>query len=376
MNGTRSVRAAERGLFWLSVAAILYLCLYPGQFDFDRPLNLSYPEWSEIKTRIEWVDCVANFLFFLPFGVFGALSYGGGRKWRLGAVVVVAALLSVGVESMQSFLPTRVSSMRDVLLNTVGAAAGVGLAGWMRCSGAGPSWMTGWLPRDGFGWVLLGLWVMWQAFPFIPSLRLYRFYEAVESVRHPTFAWLKAGDVFFAFLLIPAACGSRMGLPVLASMVLWAQFVLPEQRLGLDRILAAGLGLVVSQWVGARVAERDAVRGLAYSLVLWLALRATYPFDFSGEAQPFHWWPFTGLAVDSRGALARIMAGKLFLYAGTIWALCEARWSWGAATVGVMALLGSIECAQVYLPVHQAESTDPALALLGALLVGALRLRR
>ena len=155
-------------------------------------------------------------------------------------MVVAAALLSGGVETMQSYLPTRVSSLRDVLLNTVGAAAGVGLAGRMRQPAARPSWMTGLLPRDGFAWVLLGLWVMWQAFPFIPSLRLYRLYEAVESLRHPTFGWMKAGDVFFAFLLLPAACGRGwqqgwqqgwqwrgLALPMLAWLVLWAQFILP-----------------------------------------------------------------------------------------------------------------------------------------------------
>ena len=361
-------------MFWLSVAAIVYLCLYPWQFDFDRPFHLYYSEWYEIKTRTEWVDCVANFFFFLPFGFLGALSFGRGLKWRWWAAAAVAALLSGGLETLQSYLPTRVSSLRDVLLNTVGAAVGAGLAGRMRRAGVGPSWMTGWLPRDGFAWVLLGLWVMWQAFPFIPSLRLYRFYEAVESLRHPTFGWIKAGDVFFAFLLIPAACGRRLALPLLAWLVLWAQFLLPDQTLGLDRILAAGLGILVSQWLVALPAK-EAAGWLAYGLVLWLPLRAGYPFHF-GEAQPFHWWPFAGLAIDSRGALARIMAGKLFLYAGAIWALCEARWNRWAATVGVMALLGLIEFAHIYLPGHQAETTDPALALLGALLVGAFSLRR
>lgn len=372
-------------MFWLSVAAIVYLCLYPWQFDFHRPFHLYYPEWYEIKSRTEWVDCVANFFFFLPFGFLGTLSFGrldlasnseGGLKWRLGAVVVAAALLSGGLETLQSYLPTRVSSWRDVLLNTVGAAAGVGLAGRMRQAALGPSRMTGWLPRDGFAWVLLGLWVMWQAFPFIPSLRLYRLYEAVESLRHPTFGWIKAGDVFFAFLLLPAACG-RGGLawPLLAGLVLWGQFILPDQSLGLDRILAAGLGILVSQWL-AWLPAPAAARWLAYSVVFWLPLRAGYPFHFGPFPQPFHWWPFTGLAVDSRGALARIMAGKLFLYAGAIWALCEARWNWWAATVGVMALLGSIEFAQIYLPGHQAETTDPALALLGALLVAAFSLRK
>ncbi|MEU6645902.1 VanZ family protein [Saccharomonospora sp. NPDC046836] len=68
----------------------------------------------------------ANIALLLPFGVLLPLRW---AWWRSGHRVTIAALLvSIGIESMQYLVGVgRVASTDDVLLNTVGAAAGIAL---------------------------------------------------------------------------------------------------------------------------------------------------------------------------------------------------------------------------------------------------------
>jgi len=80
--------------------------------------------------RQGWVEVAANIALFIPLGVLVAL--GSGRAW-LGVVLAVA--LSAGAEMAQSALPGRTASLRDVVANVAGAAAGavlVAALGWMR----------------------------------------------------------------------------------------------------------------------------------------------------------------------------------------------------------------------------------------------------
>ncbi|WP_157970649.1 VanZ family protein [Nakamurella deserti] len=68
---------------------------------------------------VEWGS---NLLMFLPIGfLFAAAVRPALRHW----VVPVAAAGSVVIETVQLFIPERVSSVSDVLSNTVGALLGV-----------------------------------------------------------------------------------------------------------------------------------------------------------------------------------------------------------------------------------------------------------
>ncbi len=72
-------------------------------------------------TMIEWL---ANVVMFLPLGFLAAgVVRPGARLW----VVPLATVGSVTIETVQFFIPERVSSVTDVVANTLGAAVGVWL---------------------------------------------------------------------------------------------------------------------------------------------------------------------------------------------------------------------------------------------------------
>jgi VanZ family protein len=72
-------------------------------------------------------DAVLNIALFLPLGwlLAGALRRSAlSTMARIGIVAGVAAALSISVETLQYFMPSRYSSILDVVSNVAGAALG------------------------------------------------------------------------------------------------------------------------------------------------------------------------------------------------------------------------------------------------------------
>jgi len=72
-----------------------------------------------------WVEFVANVLLFVPLGLLLTVLM---RHHVWGAALALA--LSIAVELVQVLLPERSPSLRDVLANGLGAAAGAAIA-WL-----------------------------------------------------------------------------------------------------------------------------------------------------------------------------------------------------------------------------------------------------
>lgn len=148
---------------------IVYACLHPftGWRDPGLPLFefLSAP-WPRYYS---WVDLVVNVIGIVPFSF--ALVPALGRLPRILAVllaILLTAGMSLSVETLQNFLPTRVSSNVDVGCNTIGGILGA-LAGarWGERLFAPDSGLTRWRQRrivpghaGEIGLVLMGLWLL------------------------------------------------------------------------------------------------------------------------------------------------------------------------------------------------------------------------
>lgn len=116
----------------------------------ESGVNLSIPErymvvqetlyespWSAFQPTRDWVkDVLINVAGFMPFGfTLSALLRCSGWK-RSGVFTVLGGLvLSLTIEGLQAYLPTRDSDLTDVLTNTLGTWLGVVLhQQWIRWS--------------------------------------------------------------------------------------------------------------------------------------------------------------------------------------------------------------------------------------------------
>jgi len=114
-------------LAWLSLAGIAELTLFgPLGLGADPRLELDPLAGAWGWAGIAWRPVVDNVTLFVPFGA--ALAALLCRR-RAGTVLLLAALVSVSVESFQWAFPSgRIANTADVIANTVGAAAGIALA--------------------------------------------------------------------------------------------------------------------------------------------------------------------------------------------------------------------------------------------------------
>jgi VanZ family protein len=125
-----------------------------------------------------WVryDFIINTMAYLPFGFFvGLMPREGSGASRLTLAFLAGALLSLAMESMQMYLPTRVASVADLMSNAGGAAVGGLLAVLFARSPKAGRWLSSarerwFLPgaSGDIGLALLAIWLAVQANPGIP----------------------------------------------------------------------------------------------------------------------------------------------------------------------------------------------------------------
>jgi VanZ family protein len=169
------------------LALIVYASLYP--FDQWRDQGIFTWEFLSAPWPQYWTgfDVTANVLGYAPLGFLWSLS-AMRMGWRHRAIVLTtcaAALASLLMEGLQSYLPARVPSLADLLLNILGAWLGACLASGMEQLGLLYRWSqfrSRWLVRDAhFALVLMALWPLALLFPVAVPLGLGQVWERVED---------------------------------------------------------------------------------------------------------------------------------------------------------------------------------------------------
>lgn len=156
------------------VLLVVYASLYPltGWREANAPvLEFLRAPWPPYDTRF---DIVVNVLAYLPLGALVVLGlYPRVQSgWALLCALLGAAALSLGLETVQNFLPQRHASTLDLTANTLGAFAGglLGLAFAPWLLHAGPlRRLRSRLFKPGaaadLGLVLTGMWLFIQLNP-------------------------------------------------------------------------------------------------------------------------------------------------------------------------------------------------------------------
>lgn len=126
-----------RPLFVLTFLAVAYCTLFPFNFKVPHGMTLSQAaaEWHwELYDPSDKEDWFENVILFLPFGFATAClsrSLGASRRWLSPIALGAAAIFSTSIEIFQLWLPTRDSSLADVLANTTGGfLGGASFAAW------------------------------------------------------------------------------------------------------------------------------------------------------------------------------------------------------------------------------------------------------
>ena len=184
----------QRSAVWGLVAAYAALIGYASLYPFAPWQGTGLP-WRGFITQPlphYWTgfDVLVNVLGYLPLGFLLALAALRDRsRWlpRWGVLLGVAGgvLLSLGMETLQNWLPQRVPSNVDWLLNSAGSAAGALLAWRVGQAGALDLWTNlraHWFVADAKeALVLLLLWPVALLYPLPVPLGLGQVQERLEN---------------------------------------------------------------------------------------------------------------------------------------------------------------------------------------------------
>jgi VanZ family protein len=333
-----------RYLLLAYAALVAYASLYPFAGWRDPGVGALAYLAAPLPRYVTAFDLVANFLAYFPLGFLAALAaYPVLRGWRGAASgALVALVVSLSLEALQSFLPARIPSNLDLATNVFGGIAGA-FAGTLAAESRAREarWRTfrERLFREGhatdLGLVLLVLWLVSQLDPetllfgtgdvrdlfAAPTTTPYppAFFVRVEAVvtaanlggvASLAAGTLKSGETarrLVLTLVVVAIAVRSLAFAVLFSpqqMFAWAT---PGAGIGLlAGIAVAALGLSLPHRIGAALAALLLVAAIAivnmapenpyveYSLAVW---QKGHFLNFHGLTRfVSSLWPFAAIA--------------------------------------------------------------------------------
>jgi VanZ family protein len=221
--------------------------------------------WPRYITRF---DVLINILAYLPLGFLAALSL---RRLRGGALILAAtaagAAVSLGMETLQVFVPGRIASIPDLLTNTAGSLAGATLAHSLGSRSHLMQKLMLWRNRwflsgriADWGLVLLGLWLFIQANPSLPLMGVWS--GQVPSIVPAHFDMV----LTIAILLNTLALGILLSAILQPPRPLWIAALIFLIVCVVIKWLAAQALLkpeALSQWLSA-----ESLAGIGYAAIL------------------------------------------------------------------------------------------------------------
>ena len=189
------------------VCLIIYASLYPfaeWRNQGISPFTFLTAPWPKYLIGF---DVGVNVAGYAPLGFLLALSglRRGHIAWAITAAVLGGAALSLCMETLQSYLPSRVPSNVDLALNTIGAWAGACIAWVLEKLGVVSGWSrfrARWFALDARGALaLLVLWPVALLFPAPVPMGLGQVFERLETALTdaladtPFIQWLPLRDI-------------------------------------------------------------------------------------------------------------------------------------------------------------------------------------
>jgi VanZ family protein len=375
MNTYSSGTGWETGIIkpsFLIVAAcvlvvIVHGSLFPYAFHENGGISAAVRTLLESWNRPPsgFPDFVANFLLYVPLGLFGTLAI--RARFALPVVVLIGLALSTAIELAQFFDAGRVTNMSDVYLNTAGTLLGGVLAIrfdlWM------PERVARAIPIEPVPSALLAVFVVYRLYPYVPTIDVHKYWHSVRPVI--THQDLGAWPVFKYFVLwltvsylvtaLRSASAWKVAL-LFAAIVFAAKVVVVDLALSASEM--AGAALAFFLWFGFLGRSHAGVKVLFALLGAAVVAFRLLPFHFHASATPFGWIPFRSMLRGSLGVDLVASVEKAFLYSSLIWIGTRAGMKLWVSTSAVAFILLITSLLETHLPGRSAESTDCVMALL------------
>ncbi len=247
--------------YWI---LILYASWYPFTGWNSNNLAALPAQLREMPRYWAQFDASINVVGYIPFGALLVLAlyprWRGLLAWLLACVL--GALTSLLAEAVQIMLPSRVTSLLDLLTNSAGAAIGallgLVLTRWLLVPDRLQAWRSAWLQREASRDLLvIGLWPLAQIYPqaylyglglilpHISQLLSDALQMDLDIASWLTLAWEFSPDEYLMAEAVITACGTAGASLILLSVLSrqaphgWLSLLLITASLGIKALASA-----------------------------------------------------------------------------------------------------------------------------------------
>jgi hypothetical protein len=275
------------------------------------PFAFLFHGWG--ATYVSLGDLVTNVLVYVPLGLLVHRFLLTTVRGAVAAVFTIAAAfsLSLSMELLQVFLPTRTQSEFDLLTNTLGGAFGVIAANLPGRQGrvaetlrqARSNWFVPGRLTD-LGLFALAAWLFSRLMPLVPSLEVGKFEAALAPLAsaiadpHSFNGWQALAETLsWAGIGLVAKSLVRPGKPAFAAVaimsisLLFAQIPILGRQLRPEVLVGCGAGLLLAGLLANANAKTRA--NLAFFLIFAGFCIAENIASSPGMLYPFNWIPFS-----------------------------------------------------------------------------------
>jgi glycopeptide antibiotics resistance protein len=311
---------------------IVYVSLYPFRFAVDGP-SLAEAFHSLGWARAGRGDMFNNVLLYVPFGFCVALLVEPrwGRLAGLLAGALLGASLSLGLELLQASVTPRVSSLRDLALNSSGSLIGAVLGSLFHALGSRISPQGSPRSRSAFvAMSILTLWLLERLWPLIPDPGLRQLKRAVRPLLTPQIDWMSLAGFFVGWLVVAQAVfhlskrqrAVDVYLIVIAIVLVGRAFVAGSV---LDIAEIAAIALLLPVLVLLSRLE-DGMRSTLVAVLLgkWLAWASVHPLLHGATSVAEAGLPGLREMLLRNAPPPQLLANKAFSYVSLGWLLAGA----------------------------------------------------
>lgn len=363
---------------------ILYGSLYPFSGWVGSAAPFAFLARPLSQTSFSIGDVVTNLFAYVPLGLLlcRVLARSMPVASATALAIVTGLALSFAVEVTQAFLPSRVQSTLDLLMNGAGTAIGA-FAGAIPASRGRlaqrirqlrSDWLAPGVLAD-IAVIGLAAWAASRLVPFVPSLDVGKFRSSLAplavSLAQPKSisAWLALSEALYwaGFGLVLRSIvwpgkPANAALTTLAACLLLAQIPIVGHSLTLESVIGCGAGIALAM-IFARASLGARARLAFFLLFAGFCIAESLPAHFA-TAPRFNWIPFRGYMVNTENGIASLLEG-IGLCVTLAWAArcatdaTSRRWmAWSAGLLAVGAVF-FLELAQRRIPGRTGDITMP-----------------
>lgn len=366
-------------LIAIVITAIAYGSFYPFAFTTAAaPADAWLALAHEPLVWTSFPDVVGNVLLFIPLGLCVRLISPRLNPGLVAACCAAFVAYAYAIQVGQYYFAERDPSLSDVVWNSLGCL--IGVVGTYAFRHLGPRFHG---PAHAAGnaavFVLIALWLGSEVAPFVPTLDMQHFKDALKPLRSFEVDWVRTFSLACGLAccaeLLSVAYGVRRlwaSVEALVTIMLLGKLVVETHAWHWATFLALPLAavlIVATQKLGLEN------RRLALAALLFSAytLSEIFPFVLRDYAAPMEWLPF---AARLRGNMLTNLDSlflSLFDYSCILWLLTTQ----GGRLRGIAIVLAlwvfGMEWGQTWLADRTPDATEVVLVVVAAILVAQSR---